>query len=367
MPRGVVRRPFLRVGCLLTALVCSLPTGGPSLAETPEQAQPQTQARVRAEQSLARVRELQQQVGEATARYDAALSSVAEAVGVQILAEADLDGRRRAVADAGRLVDDRARALYMSGGPAVLYAELLTTGSPDLAVRSQMVSRVLATDRAAAETLTTTAASAQRQVSALTGAVRRHTGTERTVADAAARLTALLAEQQTLLNSARRQVRRLNGLAREQARLAQELAAERGAAAAVTRLRISRAQASGPPAVYRALYHAAASTCPGLSWSVLAAVGQVESGHGANTSTSAAGAMGPMQFLPATFAAYAVDGDSDGQLDISSPADAIFTAAHYLCANGAGAGHSGLARAIWHYNHAGWYVELVLRLAAQYV
>ena len=50
----------------------------------------------------------------------------------------------------------------------------------------------------------------------------------------------------------------------------------------------------------------------GMSWALLAAIGQVESGHGANTSTSYAGAQGPMQFLPSTFASYAVDGDHDG-------------------------------------------------------
>ena len=85
-------------------------------------------------------------------------------------------------------------------------------------------------------------------------------------------------------------------------------------------------------------------TCHGLSWTVLAAIGQVESGHGSNASTSYAGAQGPMQFMPATFAAYAVDGDHDGDKDIMDPADAIFSAAHYLCANGAGHGANGAAQ-----------------------
>jgi membrane-bound lytic murein transglycosylase B len=72
-----------------------------------------------------------------------------------------------------------------------------------------------------------------------------------------------------------------------------------------------------------------------------------------------------MQFLPSTFAAYAVDGDGDGATDIQDPADAIFTAAHYLCANGAGRGQASLYQAIWHYNHADWYVQLVLKLAGE--
>jgi membrane-bound lytic murein transglycosylase B len=74
--------------------------------------------------------------------------------------------------------------------------------------------------------------------------------------------------------------------------------------------------------------------------------------------------MGPMQFLPSTFDHYAVDGDGDGDTDILDPVDSIFTAAHYLCANGAGNPRK-LYTAIWHYNHADWYVQLVLKIAAQ--
>ena len=76
--------------------------------------------------------------------------------------------------------------------------------------------------------------------------------------------------------------------------------------------------------------------------------------------------MGPMQFLPSTFAAYAVDGDGDGVADIWNAADSIFTAAKYLCANGAGGGPRALYNAIWHYNHADWYVQMVLSLAKKY-
>jgi len=59
------------------------------------------------------------------------------------------------------------------------------------------------------------------------------------------------------------------------------------------------------PAAWLPLYQQAASTCPGLSWSVLAAVGTVESGSGRSTApgvwsgSNAAGAEGPMQFEPA--------------------------------------------------------------------
>jgi len=67
-----------------------------------------------------------------------------------------------------------------------------------------------------------------------------------------------------------------------------------------------------------------------------------------------------------TFETYAVDGDHDGNADIMSAPDAIYTAAHYLCANGAAGGTDALYRAIWHYNHADWYVQMVLTLAQQY-
>jgi membrane-bound lytic murein transglycosylase B len=101
-----------------------------------------------------------------------------------------------------------------------------------------------------------------------------------------------------------------------------------------------------------------------MSWTLLAAVGQVESGHGRNNGPSSAGAIGPMQFMPATFAAYAVDGDHNGKLDPWDPQDAIFTAAHYLCTAAARAGGvstpAGVHAALLTYNHAEWYVDLVL-------
>jgi hypothetical protein len=120
------------------------------------------------------------------------------------------------------------------------------------------------------------------------------------------------------------------------------------------------------PASYLALYRAAAATCTGLPWTVLAAIGAVETGHGANTHVSSKGAMGPMQFLPSTFAAFAVDADRNGVADINDPDDAVYTAARYLCFAGAGLGGQSLYDAIWAYNHADWYVREVLDLAVAY-
>ncbi|MDT7551357.1 MAG: hypothetical protein QOE84_3751 [Actinomycetota bacterium] len=117
---------------------------------------------------------------------------------------------------------------------------------------------------------------------------------------------------------------------------------------------------------YRELYIESARYCPGLRWQVLAAIGQVESGHGRNVGPSSAGALGPMQFMPATWAYSGVDGDGDGKADIMNPYDAVPAAALYLCRAGAANGEQGLYDAIFSYNHADWYVKLVLDLAARY-
>ena len=113
------------------------------------------------------------------------------------------------------------------------------------------------------------------------------------------------------------------------------------------------------------LYQGAAATCDGLNWSVIAAIHYEERRHGTGRATSSKGAQGPMQFLPSTFKAYRVDGDGDGRARINDLEDAVFSAAHLLCANGAGdADH--LADAIWTYNHSDSYVERVLTKARRY-
>ena len=112
-----------------------------------------------------------------------------------------------------------------------------------------------------------------------------------------------------------------------------------------------------------AVYRKAATACPGLPWTVLAAIGEVESSHGRLDRVSSAGAAGPMQFLPSTWAAYATDGDADGIVQVDDPADAASTAVRYLCANG-GATRSQLATAIWNYNHSWPYVTRVLSVSA---
>jgi membrane-bound lytic murein transglycosylase B len=91
-----------------------------------------------------------------------------------------------------------------------------------------------------------------------------------------------------------------------------------------------------------------------VPWRVLAAVNFVESAFNKLRSRSAAGAQGPMQFMPATWRAYGLGGD------IHDPHDAILGGANYLHANGAPA---DLRRALHHYNPAAAYVDAVLRCA----
>jgi hypothetical protein len=134
----------------------------------------------------------------------------------------------------------------------------------------------------------------------------------------------------------------------------------------LTQQTISAFAQSTIPAPYLALYRSAAATCAGLPWTVLAGIGAVETGHGANVHRSVKGAVGPMQFLPSTFAEYGVDGDGDRVADIHNPADAIYSAARYLCLWGAGRGGQSLYDAIWAYNHADWYVRLVIQYANAY-
>jgi cell wall-associated NlpC family hydrolase len=117
-----------------------------------------------------------------------------------------------------------------------------------------------------------------------------------------------------------------------------------------------------------ALYRQAAPECPGLSWTVLAAIGKVETDHARSPSMiSSAGAVGPMQFLPATFAAYAYPVPAGGRKPPTpwDPVDAVHAAARLLCANGARNGQD-LRRAVFAYNHSTAYVDKVLAVAASY-
>ncbi|GAC1602763.1 MAG: hypothetical protein NVS3B29_06400 [Candidatus Saccharimonadales bacterium] len=112
---------------------------------------------------------------------------------------------------------------------------------------------------------------------------------------------------------------------------------------------------------YAALYLAVQART-GTPWQLLAAVHQVETGgSGDTTRTSYAGAVGPMQFMPTTFAHYALDGDGNGTKSITSVDDAVMSAGNYLRAGGASEGR--YSAALYNYNHSSAYVNNVLTIA----
>jgi membrane-bound lytic murein transglycosylase B len=96
-------------------------------------------------------------------------------------------------------------------------------------------------------------------------------------------------------------------------------------------------------------YFKAAQTLFGVHWEFLAAIAFIETKFGRVRGTSTAGAQGPMQFLPSTWAEY-------GHGNIHDPHAAILAAARYLRANGA---PSNMPDAIYHYNPSGAYVAAV--------
>jgi len=135
----------------------------------------------------------------------------------------------------------------------------------------------------------------------------------------------------------------------------------------------SAAAATQIPPAMLALYEEAAATCPGLPWTVLAAVGTIESGNdtsdlpGVHSGANSAGAEGPMQFEPTTFAVYDEPVPPGGVSPPSpyDPTDAVYAAARDLCASGAANG-ADLSAAVFAYNHSDTYVSEVLDLAQSY-
>jgi membrane-bound lytic murein transglycosylase B len=139
----------------------------------------------------------------------------------------------------------------------------------------------------------------------------------------------------------------------------------------------------------------------GISWNLLAGIGRIESGHANGGAVDARGtavypiygpaldgtlpgneviiqssvgnrvtyarAMGPMQFLPGTWARFAADGKGDGTPDPQNLFDATLAAARYLCSGGLNLRDPGqVMAAILRYNNSMPYAENVLGWAAAY-
>ena len=104
------------------------------------------------------------------------------------------------------------------------------------------------------------------------------------------------------------------------------------------------------------IYQAAASQY-GVPWQILAAINEIETNYGSDQSVSTAGAVGWMQFMPATWLQYGVDALNSGYADPYNPVDAVYAAARYLRAAGAA---TDLRGAILAYNHSDEYANSVL-------
>lgn len=162
----------------------------------------------------------------------------------------------------------------------------------------------------------------------------------------------------------------------------------------------SQSARTGVPARALTAYAAAtlrlATERPGchLGWTTLAAIGEVESGHGhgtldasghgaatihgpeldgtdGNAAIAESGtwdrARGPMQFIASTWRDWASDGDGDGISDVDDLDDAAYAAARYLCeAGGDLATGAGWTRAVHAYNHSDDYVRAVLAVAQRH-
>lgn len=102
-------------------------------------------------------------------------------------------------------------------------------------------------------------------------------------------------------------------------------------------------------------YYAEGQRRSGIAWQVLAAVNFVESDFGRLREASADGALGPMQFLPATWAAY-------GRGNVHDPHAAILAAARFLHAAGGTHDERG---ALYHYNPSLRYVDAIERYAGR--
>jgi len=351
------RRRVRPLVAMLAALILTTPVG----VAVPAWADSAEEARQAASAAAAEVERLRPQIDAAKSDYAEAVASVGAVVTRTVAADRSADGLEMRQRDQETQQRQRIRTVYMAGGMAGVWGTVLAaTDAQDAFNRVEAARRVMSADVNTsvefADAAKQARAAAEAADALAESVVQRADDVEQAFAD----LLQVLDQAEAELAALDAKARQLE--AAEAAAKALEEARAQAQAAALARAR--QAKAGQVPADYFALYRAAAATCPGLPWPVVAAIGQVETGHGTNVAVSSAGAQGPMQFMPTTFAAYGVDGDGDGDIDIWDPADAIFSAANYLCANGGGLPRK-LRGAIWRYNHAEWYVEMVLRIAGQ--
>lgn len=163
------------------------------------------------------------------------------------------------------------------------------------------------------------------------------------------------------LKSAERKIEIVKGESEFDKRIREEREAADALRSYGKRVALVRERNYSDPGPLRPIYQAASARF-GVPWEIIEAVHQVESGKSGSTSKrSSAGAVGPMQFLPSTWNHYGVDGDGDGNADITNVVDAIYGGANYLAAGGAASGN--VSGALFNYNHSTSYVNKVLDVA----
>jgi hypothetical protein len=122
--------------------------------------------------------------------------------------------------------------------------------------------------------------------------------------------------------------------------------------------------AGEPPLVQYYIAAAARYQLGQNGYAYLAAINHIETRFGTNLASSSAGAIGWMQFEPATFATYGVSiTDPSAPPDPYDPQDAIYSTANYLRASGA---PGDWFQAIHTYNHSDAYVAEIESLAQRY-
>ncbi|MDG4666328.1 lytic transglycosylase domain-containing protein [Mycobacterium sp. 236(2023)] len=102
-------------------------------------------------------------------------------------------------------------------------------------------------------------------------------------------------------------------------------------------------------------YYRKAEAASGVAWNYLAAINFVETAFGRISGVSTAGAQGPMQFMPSTFATYGAG------TDIHSPHDSIMAAGRFLAAHGFTRDRD---HALYRYNNSRQYVRAINQYAA---
>lgn len=235
--RSVIAAAFAAALCIGTAaapaaLAAPPPAPAPS-PSAPDGDQVRVSAKLLAAQQAADhlralVGSLQLAAEQATERYNAAASRTAQLGAEHARAVVALAAARREAARTKAIANDRARALYMTGGNAALVATVLSGSSPmDVLTRYEMMGTVFAQDRQRLIAAGTAAAQARQAERQLADVVAQQKAMQQLASAAMTQVKAALSSQQTLLSSAASDV---------QAIIARQQAAEAAAARALAQL-----------------------------------------------------------------------------------------------------------------------------------